>query len=597
MSSCRQARRWMERAFDGRLGVDEDFLLEEHLGGCAHCRREAELQAMVLDGLVRQVEPPVERLDIERALSNIHERLEEEPARVLPWRKITAAAAAALLLTLPWWMRGEDAPAVEEPGPGIGGALALDEPEQGRSPEAEQPSLTAVRVYPRVSAESEVDSSVHARVQAEVRAALAVAVVSHPADVDAILQAFDASTSELAAADWPVARLVARLVEDESPALAGAACRFTGRHATRLGVRRLEQALDSPAAFDAAKGLIDAGPLGYDGLARALWVPGADAQVLEAMLPLDDEARVRWATDALEHAPEVPEEGTTAAWVGFVAAAGRAGADELIGRLDDPVLARGDVIAGLMDSPRGEDALLARLERRVAPQECDGLFDLIDQMRAPAAFEFIQEQAWSGQDRGRAALVLAGYPGVSTLVGLLMLDEGRRLDTVELGAAWRRALEVDAERAQTLALEHVDRGDRIGSRRLLEGLTLAEHAGAVPAMIELAALGALADDDREHAFLIIAERGGAQDVPLLSDTFSRFTVRDRDRAAACLISLHRLGGAEAVQRVLAGASEDTSARVLSRLEDGARASSRLLLARELEPVLASHEALTWRTLR
>ena len=34
---------------------------------------------------------------------------------------------------------------------------------------------------------------------------------------------------------------------------------------------------------------VDPGPLGYDGLARALWVPGADAQVLEAMLPLDDE--------------------------------------------------------------------------------------------------------------------------------------------------------------------------------------------------------------------------------------------------------------------------------------------------------------------
>ena len=60
MSTCRQARRWMERAFDGRLGIDEDFLLEAHLEGCPRCREEADLSAALVDGLTGQPEPPVE---------------------------------------------------------------------------------------------------------------------------------------------------------------------------------------------------------------------------------------------------------------------------------------------------------------------------------------------------------------------------------------------------------------------------------------------------------------------------------------------------------------------------------------------------------
>ena len=35
-------------------------------------------------------------------------------------------------------------------------------------------------------------------------------------------------------------------------------------------------------------------------------------------------------------------------------------------------------------------------------------------------------------------------------------------------------------------------------------------------------------------------------LPLLRDTFEGFTTRDRDRAAACLLALFRLGGEKAV---------------------------------------------------
>jgi len=440
---------------------------------------------------------------------------------------------------------------------------------------------------------SEVDVVRHAQVAAEVRSALAAAVAAHPADVAAFLAAFEEATDHLVVAEWPVERLVAALVRDEDPAVAGAACRSTGRRATRLGVQRLEEALDSPVALAATDALIDAGPLGQDALARAAWVPGAAARVFASLAELEDEARVEWAAAVLEQAPE---DADLSPWLTYVGGSGRAGADALLTRLGDARLERTAVLDALASNPHAEDALVARLEGRVPRSARAGLLDAVGRLTPTDALEFVREEAWSGANRARAVEVLASYPGPGPLTELLDLDEERRLEADDLQRAWRRALEVDAARVLELAQGQVSRGDRVGSRRLLEGLALTGSPAGVPALMELAVRGALAADDREDALLVVADLGDATHVPLLTATFHRFTPRDRDRAAACLVSLHRLGGAEAVGRALDGAPERTVARVMSRLEGGARASSRLLLARELEPVLATHEATTWRDL-
>ena len=252
---------------------------------------------------------------------------------------------------------------------------------------------------------------------------------------------------------------------------------------------------------------------------------------------------------------------------------------------------RGDGLALCADGPR---ALRDRLSGRVRMADVPALLDAVAALQPDGSYRFVWEEAWSGQHRQRAACVLANFPGVQPLYALLQLDEGRRLDDEGLALAWRAALEADPARATTLALETIARGDTVSARRVLEALTLAEHAGAVPAMIELATRGPLRDADRERAFLIVAELGAAEHVPALERSFRTWSPRDRARAAACLLALHRLGGSAPVERLLGAASERNRERVIARLEGSPGATSLLLLARELEPVLATHEALTWR---
>lgn len=616
MSTCRQARRWMERAFDGRLGVDEDFLLQAHLEDCPRCREEAELSAALVEGLTRQPEPPLERLDVERALEAIHERLGEEPVstprpgRGLPLLRVAVAAGVTLVAGL-WLLAGDGpVPASSEVEVGAGPEIGPEATPIAVTPEASETSApqlvdgspvaspdpqlaSAVRVYPLLPSVSEVDLARHAQVATEVRDALASSATEHPEDLDACLAAFEEATRHLVEGAWPVERVVAALVRDPDPHVAGAACRSIGRGATRLGVRRLVEALDSPVALAAADALVDAGPLGRDALARAVWVPGATDRVLASQAELEVEARLDWAAAALEQAPRGAALGP---WLAFVGDSGRAGADALLLRLDDARLERSAVLDALVQSPHAEEALLARLAGRVPLAARPGLLEAVRRLTPIEALPFVLEEARSGPRRGAAAEVLASYPGADVLVELLELDEERRLDVGDLRRAWERALEVDEGRVLALAQEQVSRGDRLGSRRLLEGLTLAGSPGGVPALVELAVRGALAADDREDALLVVADLGDVTSVPLLITTFHRFTLRDRDRAAACLVSLHRLGGAEAVGRALDGAPERTLARVMQRLQGGARASSRLLLARELEPVLMTHEAATRRNL-
>jgi hypothetical protein len=607
----------MTRAFDGALGLDDGFRLEEHVHHCADCRAEFELQTALTDGLAGQGEPPIERLDVERSLAAIHGELDAPvapgPARWSrggPWKVAAAlllAAGGGLLLLEE---NGQD----PEPGPPVDDAVALED--GSALEELDPPAHGSVAVHPLLPAEgtlTNLDVDRHALVHDRVRQALLAAANRYPVDaseVNALVEYFEQGVEDLIRQDWPLSRLVAGLVDDPDVLVAEAACRYTGRRATRLGVARLEDALEGPVKVAATLALADAGRLGELGLARALWDPDLTSRVRAAIRELPVEARLEWAEHALAYAPADPAAGRIAAgrigaeaWIDLTVAAGDGGLRLLFDQLGDPRLPSSGVLEGLArgdlaHDELGTDLLLERLQGRVADSDVPVLLDAVEFLHPLEALAFVRAQAWSGRHRVRAAKILGVFPGVGPLYALLELDEGRRVGVEDLAQAWRAALTLEPTRVLTLAVEQAAVGDRAACRRLLENLALAQHPAAVPALVELVARGALAGQDRERAALLAAELGSAEHAPLLLQAFYSFTSRDRDVAAACLLALHRLGGEGYVTRALDDVSDRRRERVSALLSQESRTTTLLIrLARELEPVLASHEAFTWRTTR
>ena len=105
MMSCAEFARWFSPYVDGVLAPDERRQLENHLGGCVHCRGElASLQQMLQT--LRTMGPPT----VPELLPGIHQRLEQAPwwrvalqrftapwPASLPWHGLALATTAALV--------------------------------------------------------------------------------------------------------------------------------------------------------------------------------------------------------------------------------------------------------------------------------------------------------------------------------------------------------------------------------------------------------------------------------------------------------------------------------------------------------------------
>ena len=116
---CRTARSHLQRRLEGTLSVEDDFRLEDHLTGCDRCAREAQTQSALEEAFVSLPEPPVEHVDVERAVRAVRARIEEgaeasrtsadgRPRPYLGLRRV-AAAAAVVLFAVGLWRVGLEA--------------------------------------------------------------------------------------------------------------------------------------------------------------------------------------------------------------------------------------------------------------------------------------------------------------------------------------------------------------------------------------------------------------------------------------------------------------------------------------------------------
>lgn len=645
MKACRRARRRIEAAFDGTLSLSEEFLLEEHVRDCPRCRARLRGGEALADLLLALPDPPEENLDLERSVAGVRAALDqgdrglgdgagERRPRPAPGRRalaVAAAAAAALALGL-WLARphdgeraapvGGDRPLAAHDGPsGPSGPSGQSGPSGPSDRPASGPAqaVAAVVVHPPLASPlhpTDLDVERLARAQAQVRAHLARAAEDRlPDRVGEFLARFDELAAPLEDGGWPVGRMVAQLVADPDPRVAGAAARYAGRRPDRLVVRRLEEALDRPSVrVPATLALADAGDLGERALARAFWVPELSGLVRGRMVeraqdPDRDPARpdrvparvVAWVKTALAAAPREPtprQQALAAGLPDILARCGPEGAEALLGLAGEPLLRDDLVLDALAAAPGAEAALAASLEGRPGAAREAFLLYAVERLKPAGSYEWVRERAWHGHDRGAAALALATFTGVAPVRALLELSQTRRLTDGELLAAFRRAVAVDPERALSAAWEHVERGDGVASGRYLEWLVRAEHGEAVPAVLVLVEHAALPDEGRELALLAAGELGGPEHVVDLTRLLEGLSATDRELAAACLLAIHRLGGEQATLDALADASPRTRARALELCAGGRGPAVTLFhLAHALEPLLRARDRDAWRTLR
>jgi hypothetical protein len=116
----------------------------------------------------------------------------------------------------------------------------------------------------------------------------------------------------------------------------------------------------------------------------------------------------------------------------------------------------------------------------------------------------------------------------------------------------------------------VPRGTRAEIAGLFEIASGAPEAALVPALVELAGHESLPEPDRRWALVLVAEQGRPEHLARLAALYPR--LRERTLQAACLIALHTLGGADALDAALERRSALVRRRVRALLDDPANAN-------------------------
>lgn len=428
--------------------------------------------------------------------------------------------------------------------------------------------------------------------------------------VSEFLGRVDAATSSLAREGWSVISLVADLAVESEP-VAPAALRYLGRTGGRLQVSSMDAALEAPSLAPAAvQALADYGIARQErgeldgramrSLARAFWNPEVSSVVVSRVAPLATshaDGLVEWVDLTLELAPHARGrvvapgvEALSGRLPELLVPCGESGARALL-TLAEHELVRADLCLGAFArTSAANDVLAAVLGERSGPETRTllGAFELI----LPAddtCWQWLVREAWSGQDRGLAASVMAAYPGTVAVEELLRLAVSRRVPEADLLGAFRRAIEVEAGRMTELATLVGGYDDPRLSRVYLDWLALAHRAPAVPALLVLAASDDLAERECELAVLAVGEVGDADQVPLLLAFLDNLRATEVGLAARTVVALHSLGGVEALARILEGASQAEADRVLEalRLLDSSpsSAAAAIRLERALDSLL------------
>jgi len=467
---------------------------------------------------------------------------------------------------------------------------------------------------------AEVQDMVRARLAATADGVAPDALLAPDPDAaEALAREIDARCEAFGRLGWPLAELVGRFTRDEDPRVAALAVRYLGRRGGRVHLARIEAAASradvAPAAVHALAEMAELdsalAPAAERVLARALWNPELSASVVahvEAWRARSTERVAAWVEEALAAAPHAngqvvspATENVANRLPGLLATCRLDGARALIQLVGHPLVRDDAVLEALAAAPEGPTALLAALDDRSSrsdPRRERQLLAALDRLRPAEAYPWLLERAWYGAARDQAVYVLAGFPGVQPAADLLELAHTTRVAERDLVAAFQRALATDGPRMAQLATRLGERDDPNACERYLEWLVLAGRPAGAEAILTLVRDGDLRERDRERALLVAGEIGGPEDAALARALFEEWGAAERELAAANLVTLHRLGGEEALREALAGTSEGRLGALLDLCARGERArsstSTLIQVERELEPILRAREALNLR---
>jgi len=609
MTSCRLAKRWIERAADGELSLEHELRLEQHLAHCAACSSTRDRQQRLEELFATRTEPRYEQLDIEGAVAGVQAAIAARPVDAAPPLRLNyplrsvglgaaAAAAAALwLLTRPsndveqlrdseGESGGELTQAVAPPEPSPDAVAQIDADTSdlaGHTNALTQQSVERLQPERLASVRSSVGGWL-----AESFSAL------QPSASDAQLSSASERLEERAllggAADWPLVRLAEQLLQHEDEQRARAAALYLGQRGDALSARGLGRVLrhESIAPF-ALRSLIALGEDGIDALAEALLEPRQCAGALDALVAIGGESAASALETVLadserfvelEHAEQLRRALPRFGEHGLASALRLAARDEL---------SRSELRAACDALPQAADVLGMLVQERAQDFEEGVLLDAVAHLRPAAALPWVEERAQDRATEAEGLACLEQFEGLEALrSSWRLLDSGRvspRCGRDSLHAMLAR----DPERNKALSSELLAKDQCELAEGWLEVLIESGASASAPALLELARSAALAKDLRLLAVLACGELGTLEHVEQLRAGYAQLDVDDRRLAAAHLVALYEIAGEEPALDTLGSLAPRESSRLGALLRQvaarGESSVSLLRLARELTPHL------------
>ncbi|MEW6073537.1 MAG: zf-HC2 domain-containing protein [Planctomycetota bacterium] len=568
MKACRVARGRIERAVDGRLAVEERFLLEEHLAACPRCAAEHARAAALAEALQRWPEPAGEEIDGERAVGAIRAAIaarEHAALRAARGRRRLALAGAAA---------GVAASA------GIATILLrAGEPEVAAPAAPLEPAVAASPAPPpAVAVESDPDAPDPARLAAArnaVRASLAAAFAGFRDEADPRPPAarFDAATRELRRAHWPIPRLVEDLLADPDPALAAGAARYLGVRGDRASVLRLAAALPgAPAKAPLVRALGDRGPLAIGALGALLGDPAAGELAAAELARIGGPE----AAAALEAEVRRQDSGSPrrAALLAHLAATGAASVESFLRLAAEDEEGAGALLDHLARAEGAAEELgrIAGSAGRRHPSSV--LFAAVGRLQPSGALGWVEERTRESASRAAALECLAGWEGPEALEALLRIDARGAVPDAEIYATLDTLVERAPDRLAAFVEMQLARGDAAGAERLLHLLLVLENPWTGESLARIALADLLPAEDRQWAALAVGEVGRAADAERLAAGLPAIDRDERRLLAAGLISIHAHLGPAGAARALEGLEVPSPSRVLAALADASRRDAR-----------------------
>lgn len=632
MKGCARARRRMLLAADGRLALEETFLLEAHTAECASCAaRHAELRA-IEEGF-EDFATPAAFADVDAAVRRVRERLEatdEAGAAVLPAaapgpdpvaspRRFARVAVALLIASLAAGSvyRGLIRPRLEDSDAARDTQLAADARSAAPTFEAQtepgaRPTRPAPRPATKVAGVGERTSPEATSVTGP-KAAAAPGPVAGPVDQSATepersvtasneaeryadvlerwrvrlaraaggpLTELESLERELLRAGWSPLRLSEALFDDPDLALACAAIQHVGARAAAGGrtdlvavaaLRRV--ALQDPEGGERRRAaLLAAGELGREGVGilRAVLADGTSTELaLEGLRSIGGAAAATAIEDELVRAVRKRAAGSESADLARALASCGPGAVASFLRLEAQLPSAENSWLSWLERVDGARQELGRIVTEEARQHDERvLFRALRTLQPPAALPFIEAACADDRSSALALATLAEWRGPAAWAALVRLDVRSRLADELLVATAATALQNDTGAAVAYARELLARDAAPDVERLLSLLLATERPEAAPALVELALSDRLPPDARQWAALAVGQSGDATAAQALGEELPRLRVGDARLHAACVIAIHALSGERGLRQALGDYEEHEVEHVLALLDDG-----------------------------